>query len=110
MQQERHTMEGKVEESNNKYVALKTDLDQFNANFEALQREMAELSDGLTELEIIHLFKTSPEKVEDFYERPTTVKLAPSLQQRIKQKRKKRISSKAKWFKYKTAKISFFNK
>ena len=88
-------MEGKVEESN-KYVALKTDLDQFNANFEALQREMAELSDGLTELEIIHLFKTSPEKVEDFYEGPTTVKLAPSLQQRIKQKRKKRMSLKAK--------------
>ena len=96
MQKDRHTMEGKVEESKTIYTSLKTELDQFNAKVKALQKEMSELNNGLTELEIIHNFKTSPEKVEDFYERPVSVKLAPSLKEKIKQKWKKRMNSKTK--------------
>ena len=93
MQKERHTIEGKVEESNTVYVSLKTELDHFNANVEALQKEMSELNDGLTQLEIIHNFKTRPEKVEDFYERPVSVKLAPSLKEKIKLKWNKKMNS-----------------
>ena len=74
-------------------MSLKTELDHFNANVEALQQEMSELNNGLTQLEIIHNFKTSPEKVEDFYERPVSVKLAPSLKEKIKLKWKKKMNS-----------------
>lgn len=70
------------------YRALKQDLDQFTHNVEQLQQELADLTTGLSQLEIIQTFKTSPEKVEDFYDRPASVKLAPSLKEKIKRKRK----------------------
>ncbi|CAH1777736.1 unnamed protein product [Owenia fusiformis] len=81
----------KVEVSEKTYNELKNDLDIFTKNLENLQVDVQELSDSLTQLEIIQNFKTSPEKVEDFYDRPATVKLAPSLMEKILM-RKKRLS------------------
>ena len=77
-----------VEESNNAYKALKSDLDKFNENVGKIQKEMIDLTEELSTLEIIQTFKTSPEKVEDFFDRPSSVKLAPSLKEKIKRKRK----------------------
>ncbi len=77
-----------VEESNNAYKALKNDLDKFNENVGKIQQEVNNLTESLTSLEIIQTFKTSPEKVEDFFDRPSSVKLAPSLKEKIRRKRK----------------------
>lgn len=77
-----------VEETENSYSTVKNELNKFSQNVERLQQEVNQLTDTLTSLEIIQSVKTSPETVEDFYERPVAVKLAPSLKETILRKRK----------------------
>ena len=55
------------------------------------------MTDGLTQLEIIQTFKTSPEKVEDFYDRPTTVKLTAALQEKIRMRKRKLMNMDKSW-------------
>ena len=81
------------EESNEGYNTIKGELDKFNENFEKLEQEVNELTDSLTHVEIIRTFKTSPERVEDLYERPTTVKLAPSLKEKILARKRRLMST-----------------
>lgn len=82
-----------VEEKQMSYSTVKSDLDKFSQNVEKLQKEVNQLTDSLTSLEIIQSVKTSPETVEDFYERPVSVKLAPSLKEKIQRKRKLKMKS-----------------
>ncbi|XP_067661473.1 CAP-Gly domain-containing linker protein 1-like [Haliotis asinina] len=86
--QEKVLLEEKVELSEKSYSSLKCDMDKFSENLSKLEHEVTDLSGQLLQLEIIHTFKTSPEKIEEIYDRPSTVKLAPSLKEKIQRKRK----------------------
>ena len=83
----------RVEQSNDSYQTLKTDLDKFNKKIELLGEEVSELTDSLTHLESIETFKTSPEKVDDFYDKPSQVQLAPSLKEKIMAKKKRKLNA-----------------
>ncbi|KAK3599966.1 hypothetical protein CHS0354_012618, partial [Potamilus streckersoni] len=78
----------KVEATEKTYGTLKSDLDKFSLNLHVLEQEVSELSGQLLQLEIIQTFKTSPEQMDGIYDRPQSVKLAPSLKEKIKRKRK----------------------
>ena len=86
---QRQLVETRVKQSNESYQTLKTDLDEFNKKIDALSKEVGELTDSLTHLEIIQSFKTCPEKIEDFYDQPAKVQLAPSLKEKILQRKRK---------------------
>ena len=77
-----------VKESQTVYLSLKTELDTMKENLNLLEREVGELTDSLTELETIESFKTSPERIDDFYDRPASVKISKSLRDKIIRKRK----------------------
>ena len=88
-QREKSVVVEKVEENNNSYHELKADLDDFTENVDKVQQQMTEMGVQLQQLEIIQTFKTSPEKVDNFYDKPVTaVKLAPSLKEKIQRRRK----------------------
>ena len=91
----KHLVETRVKQSNESYETLKTDLDAFNKKIDALGKEVGELQDSLTQLEIIESFKTSPEKIEDLYDQPAKVQLAPSLKEKILL-RKRKLNARAK--------------
>ena len=78
-----------LEENTNSFTTLQTDLDQFTETVEKLQNELEALTCKMGELEYIQNLKTSPELVEDFFDRPVSVKLAPSLKNKIQRKLKK---------------------
>lgn len=86
--QEKEVQKEKVETSKRSCLTLRNELEQFTKNLDQLEAEVIDLSGQLLQLEIIHTIKTSPEKVEEIYERPTSVKLAPSLKEKIKRRRK----------------------
>ncbi|XP_061183579.1 calponin homology domain-containing protein DDB_G0272472-like isoform X1 [Saccostrea echinata] len=86
--QERILITEKVETSVKTYDTLKTDFEKYSDNLEKLEQEVNILSGQLLQLEIIQTYKTSPENVEQIFDRPQTVKLAPSLKEKIKRKRK----------------------
>ncbi|KAK3100352.1 hypothetical protein FSP39_018580 [Pinctada imbricata] len=86
--QEKYLLTEKVETTEKTYGALKTDFDKYSDNLEQLEHEVNILSGQLLQLEIIQTYKTSPENVEQIFDRPSTVKLAPSLKEKIKRKRK----------------------
>lgn len=86
--QERILINEKVETSVKTYDTLKTDFEKYSDNLEKLEQEVNILSGQLLQLEIIQTYKTSPENVEQIFDRPQTVKLAPSLKEKIKRKRK----------------------
>ena len=77
-----------LDKNSSTYNSLKNELEKFSKIVNNLHREVGELTGSLTQLEIIQSVKTSPEKVEDFYERPSTVKLAPSLKEKILHRRR----------------------
>ena len=87
--EEKVRLSEKVEHSEKSYEALRVDMDRFSSSLEQLEEEVTELSGQLLQLEIIHNLKTSPEKVEEIYDRPSTVKLAPSLKEKIKERKRK---------------------
>ena len=79
----------KAQRNSAAYRALRRQLDLFTTNVRRLQSDVLELSDSLGQLESIQTFKTSPERVDDLYEeRPSTVRLAPSLREKIQRKRR----------------------
>ena len=83
------TLADKAQRSNAAYRTLRRQLDLFTANVRRLQADVLELSDSLEQLESIQTFKTSPERVDEFYEeRPHSVRLAPSLREKIRRKRR----------------------
>ena len=86
--QQKDMLAGKVEVSEKSYGELKASLDNFSENLEKLEVEVNGLSGQLLQLEIIQTFKSSPENMDDVYDRPQSVKLAPSLKEKIKRKRK----------------------
>lgn len=86
--QQKDMMAVKLETSEKSYGALKTDLDRFTNNLTMLEQEVNGLSGQLLQLEIIQTFKSSPENIDGVYDRPQSVKLAPSLKEKIKRKRK----------------------
>ncbi|XP_013382220.1 citron Rho-interacting kinase [Lingula anatina] len=86
--QEKVVVVEKVETSEKVYSSIRVELDSFTANISKLQVQMSELTEQLGQLEMIQTLKTSPEMVDDFYDRPSSVKLAPSLREKIKRKRK----------------------
>ena len=85
---EREAVEEKIEDNGRSYTQLKNNLDKFTENVDRLQQDMSEMAESLSQLEVIQTFKTSPEKVDDFYDRPQSVKLAPSLKEKIEQRKK----------------------
>ena len=87
--QQKDMLAEKVETSEKSYGALKTDLDRFSTNLEQLEQEVNDLSGQLLQLEIIQTFKSSPENIDNVYDRPQSVKLAPSLKEKIKQRKRK---------------------
>ncbi|KAK2170345.1 hypothetical protein LSH36_3g16009 [Paralvinella palmiformis] len=91
---ERLCLQQTLDKNSVSYRTFRNDLEKLNKIVGNLQKEVEELSDSLTQMEIIQSVKTSPEKVEDFYERPATVKLAPSLKEKIQIRRKKMTDTK----------------
>jgi len=87
-QHEKVLLSEKVETTQKSYGALKTDCDRFSDGLEKLEQEVNILSGQLLQLEIIQTYKSSPENVERIFDRPQTVKLAPSLKEKIRRKRK----------------------
>ena len=87
-------IQGEYEESHSSYKGLKSELDIFSQNLAVLQHEVNDLSDYVTQLEIVQNIKTSPENVDDFYDRPVSVKLAPSLREKILRRRNMKNQSK----------------
>ena len=81
--------QARVSETHSRYEDLQTQLDKLNANLKGLHLEIVNLSGSVEQLEAIQTFKTCPEVVEDFYERPSTVKLAPSLRDKIMERKKR---------------------
>lgn len=86
--QEKLLLNDKVKTSQMSYGALKTDFEKMSNELEKLEQEVNGLSGQLLQLEIIQTFKTSPENVENIFDRPSTVKLAPSLKDAIQRKRR----------------------
>jgi len=86
--QQKDMLSLKLETNEKSYGALKTNLDQFTDNLEKLEQEVNGLSGQLLQLEIIQTYKSSPENLDGVYDRPQSVKLAPSLKEKIKRKRK----------------------
>lgn len=86
--QQKDMLADKVENGEKSYGELKTNLDRFSENLEKLEQEVTGLSGQLLQLEIIQTFKSSPENMDGVYDRPQSVKLAPSLKEKIKRKRK----------------------
>lgn len=78
----------KLETNEKSYGVLKTDLDSFTENLDKLEQEVNGLSGQLLQLEIIQTYKSSPENMDGVLDRPQSVKLAPSLKEKIKRKRK----------------------
>ena len=89
--QEKVLLEEKVGTNEKSYSGLKTDLDKFSDSLERLETEANGLSSQLLQLEIVYTLKTSPETVEEIYDRPSSVKLAPSLREKIKQRKRKTL-------------------
>lgn len=92
--EEKVRLSEKVEHGERSYESLKTDMDRFSDSLQHLETEVTSLSGQLLQLEIIHNLKTSPEKVEEIYDRPSTVKLAPSLKEKIKLRKRKALTKK----------------
>lgn len=91
--QEKFLLREKVETNQKSYEAFKTDFERYSDGLEKLEQEVNILSGQLLQLEIIQTYKTSPENVEQIFDRPQTVKLAPSLKEKIKRKRKALVTS-----------------
>ena len=87
--EEKVRLSEKVEHGEKSYDALRCDMASFTTSLQKLESEVTDLSGQLLQLEIIHNLKTSPEKVEEIYDRPSTVKLAPSLKEKIKELKRK---------------------
>ncbi|KAL8612527.1 hypothetical protein ACOMHN_053592 [Nucella lapillus] len=87
--EEKVRLSEKVEHHEKSYDTLRCDMDRFSSRVKRLQSEVTDLSGQLVQLEIIHNLKISPEKVDDIYDRPSTVKLAPSLKEKIKERKRK---------------------
>ncbi|XP_070196974.1 uncharacterized protein MCAP_0864-like [Littorina saxatilis] len=87
--EEKVRLSEKVENGEKSYDVLRTDMARFTSNLQQLESEVTDLSGQLLQLEIIHNLKTSPEKVEEIYDRPSTVKLAPSLKEKIMERKRK---------------------
>ena len=85
----RTIVEARFQQSSESYETLKSDLDDFSKRIERLGKEVDELTDSITHLEIIQSFKTCPEKVEDLFDKPAAVKLAPSLKEKIQLRKRK---------------------
>ena len=77
-----------VENNNTNFTSLQTDLEQFTETVEKLQTELIALTEKMGDLEYIQNLKTSPELIDDFFERPIAVKLAPSLKMKIQKRHK----------------------
>ncbi|CAD5118742.1 DgyrCDS7422 [Dimorphilus gyrociliatus] len=70
------------------YLRLKENLDKFEMTVLRLVTEIEELTSAVNSLQDVHTIKTNSETVDDFLaERPLSIKLAPSLQQKIEQRR-----------------------
>lgn len=79
----------KVENSQKSYGAASKEFNKYSDDLETLEQEVNILSGQLLQLEIIQTYKTSPETVEQIFDRPQTVKLAPSLKEKIKNRKRK---------------------
>ena len=77
----------RLQDSSAAYRTLDEHLRLVNAHVHQLHKEVTQLTRSLAQLETIHAAKTSPENVDDFYERPSTVKLAPSLKEKIRRRK-----------------------
>ncbi|XP_021344668.1 polyamine-modulated factor 1-binding protein 1-like isoform X2 [Mizuhopecten yessoensis] len=91
--QEKFLLREKVDTHQKTYEAFKTDFDRYSDGLEKLEQEVNVLSGQLLQLEIIQTYKSSPENVEQIFDRPQTVKLAPSLKEKIRRKRKALVTS-----------------
>ena len=85
----------KVENSQKSYGAASKEFNKYSDDLETLEQEVNILSGQLLQLEIIQTYKTSPETVEQIFDRPQTVKLAPSLKEKIKNRKRKVGAQKA---------------
>ncbi|XP_071127000.1 putative leucine-rich repeat-containing protein DDB_G0290503 isoform X1 [Mytilus edulis] len=79
----------KVENSQKSYGAARNEFSKYSDELETLEQEVNILSGQLLQLEIIQTYKTSPENMEQIFDRPQTVKLAPSLREKIKNRKRK---------------------
>ncbi|XP_064637494.1 uncharacterized protein LOC135493832 [Lineus longissimus] len=78
----------RLEENGGVYLDMKKELQDFTENLQHLYQGLAQLQETMSQLEFLQNIKTSPEKIDDFYDRPSSVKLAPSLKEKIRRKRR----------------------
>ena len=77
------------------YLALKDQLRAFSEKLEQLKDEILQLQEYVSHIQQIRDLKIQPETIEEFYDRPPSVKLAPSLKEKINRKRATRQSGDA---------------
>ena len=78
----------RADDDNANYSEIKSELDSFTHKVASMAQQLRGLRASLTSLEVIQTCKTSPERIDDFYERPRSVKLAASLRDKIELKRR----------------------
>jgi hypothetical protein len=78
----------RLEEHDGVYLDMKKELEDFTETLRHLYQGLQELQENMSQLEFLQNIKTSPEKIDDFYDRPSSVKLAPSLKEKIRRKRR----------------------
>ena len=83
----RKEVEESLEETKVNYDAVKEELKSFTDGMSEVEQEFKDVHSNLSDIEILHCIKTSPENVDDLRDRPQSVKIARSLRQRISSRR-----------------------
>ena len=82
------SLQRKRQESTHEYATCRQQFAEFTQRIAALEEQLATLQDDLFKVETIRDFKTSPDVTDEFYDRPTSIKLSLSLQRRLVQRRR----------------------
>lgn len=84
---EAEVIEKKHSMSLHEYEECRKQFQEFNARSMAIQQKFKSLQEELSKMEAIRNFKTSPDVIDNFYDRPPSIKLSQSLQRRLMQRK-----------------------
>lgn len=86
----------RVERDEQTYEQARQEYKQLTETILALQRDLNRTQGQLNSLEMLQTFKTSSEVIEQFYDEektPSSIKLSPSLQRKLAQKKERMAQS-----------------
>ncbi|PAA53931.1 hypothetical protein BOX15_Mlig023664g1 [Macrostomum lignano] len=93
---EKKSAEDLYQAQDSNFANMKTDLEGYTKKVQEMSNELRGVRQHLSHLESIQSLKTSPETVDTFYERPRSVKLAPSLMESINMKKRRLLKQSVK--------------